>query len=215
MRGALSATLSAILDGLAEVGYRLWERGAAQRLITSLTPPLNRGVGQPRLREMMRQHFRLRIGGRSEAVAQNFGHASMQKLTLPLQQVLVGRVLDECVLETVIGFGRQVLHQGCRLRRASPARFEATLRPSGRQRVEARKRSRVRSRPRSAPPRAQAELIQSCGQQLLQCRRDRLDAALFATFQQQPRHLFDEQRYTPSPFGHAVNEFLRKRVAGC
>ena len=35
----------------------------------------------------------------------------MQELTPALEQILIGRVLNERVLETIISFGRQALHQ--------------------------------------------------------------------------------------------------------
>ena len=49
---------------------------------------------------------------------------------------------------------------------------------------------------------------------MLQRRRDCLDAALLAALQQEPRYFLDEQRYAAGALGHAINHFLRQRVAG-
>src|SRR6516165_9462518 len=80
---------------------RLLEGGTAQRLVAGLAPPFDGGVGQTRLRKVMRQHFRL---GRSalKAIAQDFRGAAVQRLPAALEQTVVGRVLDQRVLEAVV-----------------------------------------------------------------------------------------------------------------
>jgi hypothetical protein len=90
---------------------RLLKRGAAKRLVAGLAPPFDRRVGQPRLREMMRRRFRRRLGGRGEAVAEDLGDAAMHQLAPALEQIFVSCVLNQRVLETILGVGRQALDQ--------------------------------------------------------------------------------------------------------
>ena len=90
---------------------RFLEGGAAQRLVAGLAPPFDRGVGHARLREVMREHFRLGGGGVGEAVAQNLRDATMQDLAPALQQIFVSGVLNERVLEAIIALRRQALDQ--------------------------------------------------------------------------------------------------------
>ena len=59
----------------------------------------------------MRERFRLGCGRGGEAVAQNFGDAAVQHLAPALEQVFVGGVLDQRVLEAIVGVRRQALHQ--------------------------------------------------------------------------------------------------------
>ena len=54
----------------------------------------------------MREHFRLGRCRGGEAIAQYLGDAAVQNLAPALEQILVGRVLDERVLETIIGVWR-------------------------------------------------------------------------------------------------------------
>ena len=88
-------------DRLAEMGDRLLEGGAAQRLVARLSPPFDREIVEAGLSEMMRERFRL--GRRALGlVAQEFGGATVQRLAAALEQALVSRVLDQRVLEAVV-----------------------------------------------------------------------------------------------------------------
>ena len=49
-----------------------------------VVPPFDHRVGHARLREVMRQRFRLGGGGGGKAVAQNLRHAAMQDLPAAL-----------------------------------------------------------------------------------------------------------------------------------
>ena len=80
----------------------------------------------------MRQQLRLGRRGVGKMVAQNFGDAAMQNLAPALEQILIGRILNERVLEPIVGFGRQALNQqdvglgeplkrGCRTTSSMPA----------------------------------------------------------------------------------------------
>ena len=52
-----------------------------------------------------------RLGLGRRAIAQEFSSAAMERLAAALKQVFVSRVLDQRVLETVFGHGRQALDQ--------------------------------------------------------------------------------------------------------
>ena len=61
-------------DRLAEMGDRLLEGRAAERLVARSSPPFDGEVVEAGLREMVRDHFR-RGRGALGIVAQNFGGA--------------------------------------------------------------------------------------------------------------------------------------------
>jgi hypothetical protein len=89
------------LDGLAEKRDRFLESGTMQRLVAGFAPPFDGRVGQTRLREVMRQHFRLGRRSVREAIAQNLGDAPMEHLPPTLEKIFVGRILNERVLEAI------------------------------------------------------------------------------------------------------------------
>src|SRR5271165_4293129 len=84
------------------MGDRLLEGRAAQRLIASLPPPLDGEIVEPCLHEVMHDDFGL---GRSALwiVAQEFGGAPVERLATTLKQTVVGGVLDQRVLEAIVG----------------------------------------------------------------------------------------------------------------
>ena len=88
-------------DRLAEMGDRLLEGRAAQRLVARLAPPFDGEIVEAGLGEMMGDRFGLGV-----RVAQRLGRAAVKRLAAALEQALVGRVLDQRVLETV-GGGRR------------------------------------------------------------------------------------------------------------
>ena len=110
----------------------------------------------------------------------------MQRLAAALEQAVIGRVLDQRVLEAI---GRLRRHRprrtGCRPRRADPARTAEP--PSSRSATSLEQRdARIRV-PSTAPICAisarGAEPVEPRGERLLQGRRDRLRAALYAALQ--------------------------------
>ena len=131
-----------------------------------------------------------------------------------LEQIFVGRVLNERVLEAIIAFGRQALHnvgfgellqrslQGCILDSRHVAN-ERVGEPAADHRADLRYLAR------------RAKPVQPRHQRLLQHRRNRLDAAAsLAALQQKPRHFLDEQRHAASPRGDVLHHVVRQRVAG-
>ena len=111
-------------DRLAEMGDRLLEGRAAQRLVARLAPPFDGEIVEAGLGEMMGDRFGLGVG-----VAQRLGRAAVQRLAAALEQAVVGRVLDQRVLETV-GGGRRgaVDEQEVGFRRAGRARLAGAAR---------------------------------------------------------------------------------------
>ena len=92
------------------MGDRLLERGAAQRLVAGLSPPFDREFVEAGLRKMVGDDFwlgRRALGG----IAQEFGGAAVQSLAAALEQAVVGRVLNQRVLEAISGFRRRALHE--------------------------------------------------------------------------------------------------------
>src|SRR5208337_4648302 len=83
-------------DRLAEMGDRLLEGRAAQRLVARLAPPFDGEIVETGLGEMMGDRFGLGV-----RVAQRLGRAAVERLAAALEKALVGRILDQRVLETV------------------------------------------------------------------------------------------------------------------
>src|SRR4029077_10712553 len=82
-----------------------------QRPLSRFAPPFDGRLGEASLREVMRQQRGLGGDAVSELVAQNLSDAPVQDLTPALEEIFVGRVLNERVLETIVGFRRQALDQ--------------------------------------------------------------------------------------------------------
>ena len=88
------------------MGDRLLEGRAAQRLVARLAPPFDGEIVEAGLGEMMRDRFGLGV-----RVAQRLGGAAMQRLAAALEQALVGRVLDQRVLEAIVRLRRRALDE--------------------------------------------------------------------------------------------------------
>ena len=83
-------------------------------LLASLAPPFDRWLVESGLREVMRQHLWLGCGDGRKLVAlyaHDLGDATVQNGPSAPEQILVSRFLDQRVLEAIIGFWRQALHQ--------------------------------------------------------------------------------------------------------
>ena len=82
------------------MGDRLLEGGAAKGLVAGLAPPFDGEIVESGFGEMVGDDFGL--GRRALGiVAQDFGGAAVQRLAAALEQAVVGRVLDQRVLEAI------------------------------------------------------------------------------------------------------------------
>ena len=106
------------------MGDRLLEGRAAQRLVARLAPPFDREVVETGLGEMMGDRFGLGV-----RVAQRLGGAAVQRLAAALEQALVGRVLDQRVLEAIGRLRRGAVdEEEVGFRRADRARLAGAAR---------------------------------------------------------------------------------------
>ena len=156
-----------------------------------------------------------RLGFGRRAFAQDFGRAAMERLTAALEQAVVGGVLDQRVLEAVgrlrsIALDEQNVGLGEPLQRRSQRAFveaghglEQRVRESA-----AQHGADLRGLTRGAEP------IEPRGERLLQGRRDRLRAALFAALQQEARNLLDEQRNAAGALADPFDDVLWQRMTG-
>jgi hypothetical protein len=87
------------------MGDRLLEGGAAQSLVARLAPPFDCKIVEAGLREMMRDG----LGFGRCAFAQEFGSLRMDRLTAALEKAVVGRILDQRVLEAISSLRRSAL----------------------------------------------------------------------------------------------------------
>ena len=100
-----------LIEGARELFNGFDQRRALQRPLSRFAPPFDRRFGKASLGEVMRQQLWLGRSGDGDVVAQHLGDAAVQNLAPALEQILIGRVLYERVLEPIIGFRRQALHQ--------------------------------------------------------------------------------------------------------
>ena len=119
-------------------------------------------------------------------IAQDFGRAAVQRLPAALEQAVVGGVLDQRVLEAIIGLRVARPRQtGGRRRRADPSDVcsagSSHFRDVAQQRIgeiASKNRADLRHLARRAEP------VEARGERLLQGRRDGLNAALLAALQE-------------------------------
>ena len=189
------------------MGDRLLEGRAPQSLVARSSPPFDGEIVVAGLGEVTRD--RLGLGRR--AIAQKLSGAAMQRLAPAFEQVFVGRVLDQRVLETVFGLGRQALDQ------ENVGLGELFQRLLQRRLVHFRDCAQE-GKGKAAPKHGadhrdlarRTEPIEPRGQGLLQGRRDRLRAALFGAFEQEPRDLLDEQRHAAGTLADAIDHLARQ-----
>ena len=86
-------------DRLAEMRGGLLERGAAERLVAGFSPPFDRRLVEPGLRQMVGDEFRLGRRDRRELSAQGISDLPVQDLPPALEQGFVGRVLTSACLK--------------------------------------------------------------------------------------------------------------------
>ena len=142
-------------DRLAEMGDRLLERRAPQGLVARLAPPFDGETVEPGLGEMMGDE--LRLGRRALGiVAQDFRGAAVQRLAAALEQALVGRVLDQRMLEAIGPLRAGALDEE-QVRMDEPCRAPDLVSRGRRPRLQRRaahKKNRARAPRRSARLRA-------------------------------------------------------------
>jgi len=200
-------------DGLAKMGDRLLERRAPKRLVARLAPPFDREVVEAGLGEMMGD--RLGLGrGALGLIAQEFGGAAVQCLPAALKQAVVGRVLDQRVLKAIVRLMARALGDE-EIRAGEPIerRLERGVvdpADSAHQRIgeiSSQDGADLRDLTRRPKP------VQPPGERLLQRRRDRLQAAGLAAFEQKARHFLNEQRHSAGALAHTLDHLVAQRVA--
>ena len=75
-----------LVEGPCELLCGFNQRRSLQRPLSRFAPPFDRGLGQARLGEVMRQQLRLGRSGGGELVAQNLANAAVQNLAPALEQ---------------------------------------------------------------------------------------------------------------------------------
>ena len=78
------------------------KRGPRQRPLSRSAPPFDSGFGHSCLGEVMREQRRFGCSGVGKLIAQNLSRTAVQSLPTALKQILVGRVLNERVLEAIV-----------------------------------------------------------------------------------------------------------------
>ena len=141
----------------------------------------------------------------------------MKRLAAALEQALVGRVLDQRVLETVgggrrgavgeqeVGFGEPI-ERGLQRGSSNPAADDDTSLQQPVGKIAPQHRADLRDFARFAEP------VEPRGERLLQGRRDRLRAALRVALEQEPRHLLDEQRHAAGSLAHSIDHLVGERM---
>ena len=146
-------------------------------------------------------------------LAQNFRGKAVQRLPAALEQAVIGRVLDQRVLEAIVGLGAARPRQtGGLPRRAVPTTPAEPPRRFRRRRAAADRRTRVKNRPDLRDLARGAEPIEARRERLLQGGRDGLNAAPLPPLQEQARHLLDEQRHATCPFADPLDHLLGERM---
>ena len=96
MFGRFSLRLFVKRDRLAKMRHRLLERRTAQGVFARLGPPLDRQALGARRSEMASDRLRFRLSGDQRRCG-----APVQGLTAASQEAVIGRVLNQRMLETV------------------------------------------------------------------------------------------------------------------
>jgi hypothetical protein len=143
---------------------------------------------------MVGDDFRLGCGELG-LVAQDFGGATVQRLPAALQEAVEARVLDQRVLEAIVGLragalGDEEVRAGEPIERGLEGGVDAAH--------VAQQRVGEISPQDGADLRhfaCFAEPVEPRGERLLKRRRDRLQAAGLAALEQKARDLLDEQRH--------------------
>ena len=195
------------------MGDRLLEGRAAKGLVARLAPPFDREVVEAGLGEMMGDELRLGRGALG-LIAQDFGGAAVQRLAATLEQAVVGRVLDQRVLEAIVrlmarALGDEEVRAGEPVERGLEG-WVVDLADSAEQRVgeiSPQDGADLRDFARFAEP------VEPRRERLLKRRRDRLQAAGLAALEQKARDFLDEQRHPAGALAHALDHLSAQRMA--
>ena len=115
-------------QSLRQVADRLDLRRPFSRPQPRLEPVSGALLGQARLGEVMGEQLRPRLGRLRELRFQHLGDPPMELLSLPLDQRVVQRVLEQCVLEDVTAARRPALRvQDLRLHQLGQLRLQRRL----------------------------------------------------------------------------------------
>jgi hypothetical protein len=136
----------------------------------------------------------------------------MQVLATAPEEALISRILDQRVLDAVVGLRERTLDkQEVSFGKPIQRRLQRAL-------VEASHGSEQRIRETAAQHCAdlrglarRAEPIEPCRERLLQGRRDRLRTTLFAALSQQARNLLDEERDAARALAHRFDDVPSQR----
>ena len=91
------------------MGYRLYVRGSGGREVTGPEPVWNGLLCQSRLAKMTCNELRLRFDQLWKPSFDRCGDPPVQFLAAALEQALLGRVLDQRMLEAIMGLRRSAL----------------------------------------------------------------------------------------------------------
>ena len=138
----------------------------------------------------------------------------MQRLAAALEQAVVGRVLDQRVLEAIVRLAARALgDEEVRVGEPVERGLEGgVVDPAhgAQQRISeiaAQYGADLRDFARFAKP------VEPRRERMLKRRRDRLQAAGLAALEQKARDLLDEQRHPAGALAHALDHLLAERMA--
>ena len=200
-------------DRFAEMGDRLLERRTAQGLVAGLAPPFDREVVEAGLGEVMGDDFWLGRGALG-LIAQDFRGAAVQRVAAAPEQAVVGRVLDQRVLEAIVRLpagalrdeevrAGEPIERGLKGNVLDPA-YSAQQRTGE---ISPQHCADLRHFARFAKP------VEPRRERMLKRGRDRLQATGLATLEQKARDLLDEQRHPAGALVHTLDHLLAQRMA--
>ena len=148
MRAAESGRVSISSNPFAQVGDRFQIGRASSGQLAGAAPIGNRPLRQARVGQMPSQHLRPGLGDVREPLFQHLGDPGMQLLAPRLEERLVGRVLDQGVLEAVGRLGRRAAAED---QLGADQLFEGIVQLGSDSGDTAASSSREKSRPITAP----------------------------------------------------------------
>src|SRR3954469_12358892 len=190
------------------------QRRSLQGPEARLSAPLHRLLSKTRLCEVMRQHFGFGQRSFGEAVAQDFGHPTMQNLPPALEKIFVRRILNKRVFEAIVGVGRETLNE----------QYVSFCKPlqRGLQRCIVHPSEHTKKIVREAASNHRADLrhfagraesVKSRHKRLLQRWRDHMGVIFPTPIQQKPRHFLNEKRHATGARYYVVHYFGRQSMA--